>query len=79
MRRVLGQQLALNVARMGFIHLQSNRLTQRVNLHLALGGSFEVLEEEQEAILSEEEQATSTVSNTGAGGVAASAQKREGK
>ena len=58
MRRVLGQQLALNVARMGFIHLQRSRLTQRVNLHLALGGSFEVIEEEQEAITIEEEQAT---------------------
>jgi len=55
MRRVLGQQLALNVARMGFIHLQSSRLTQRVNLHLALGGSFEVIEEQQEAIPSEEQ------------------------
>ena len=46
MRRVLGQQLTLNVARTGFIHVQSSRLTQRVNLHLALGGNFEVVEEE---------------------------------
>jgi len=46
MRRVLGQQLALNVARMGSIHVQSSRLTQRVNLYLALGGNFEVIEEE---------------------------------
>jgi len=55
MRRVLGQQLALNVARMGFIHLQSSRLTQRVNLHLALGGSFEVIEEESETLAGEED------------------------
>ena len=56
MRRVLGQQLALNVARMGFIHLQSSRLTQRINLHLALGGSFEVIEEASEEVTNEEEE-----------------------
>jgi len=55
MRRVLGQQLALNLAHMEFIRLQRNRLTQRVNLHLALGGSFEFVEEELEPDSSEED------------------------
>ena len=41
-RRVISQQLALNLARMEFIRLQSNRLKQRVNPHLALWGSFEL-------------------------------------
>lgn len=46
MRRVLGQQLALNGAKMSLIRVQSERLIQRVNLHLALGGSFEVVQED---------------------------------
>jgi outer membrane protein, multidrug efflux system len=48
MRRVLGQQLALNGARMALIRVQSEQLIQRVNLHLALGGSFEVVPEAPE-------------------------------
>ena len=36
------QQLALQSARMNLLRQQAERLVQRVNLHLALGGSFEV-------------------------------------
>jgi NodT family efflux transporter outer membrane factor (OMF) lipoprotein len=41
LRRVQEQQLALYSARVALIRVQSDRLVQRVNLHLALGGSFE--------------------------------------
>jgi outer membrane protein TolC len=41
LRRVQEQQLALYSARVALINVQSQRLVQRVNLHLALGGSFE--------------------------------------
>jgi outer membrane protein TolC len=40
--RVVGQrQLGLYGARTSRLHVQSEQLAQRVNLHLALGGSFE--------------------------------------
>ena len=35
------QQIALYAARVALLRMQSERLIQRVNLHLALGGSFE--------------------------------------
>jgi outer membrane protein TolC len=40
-RGVQQQQLALYSSRLSLIGVQSERLVQRVNLHLALGGSFE--------------------------------------
>jgi NodT family efflux transporter outer membrane factor (OMF) lipoprotein len=41
LRGVLQQQLALYAARVALLRVQSERLVQRVNLHLALGGGFE--------------------------------------
>jgi NodT family efflux transporter outer membrane factor (OMF) lipoprotein len=41
LRGVQQQQLALYSSRVSLIGVQSERLIQRVNLHLALGGSFE--------------------------------------
>ncbi|HET9762717.1 MAG TPA: efflux transporter outer membrane subunit, partial [Casimicrobiaceae bacterium] len=41
LRGVQQQQLALYSSRVSLISVQSERLIQRVNLHLALGGSFE--------------------------------------
>jgi outer membrane protein, multidrug efflux system len=41
LRSVQQQQLGVYVARMALLNVQSEQLTQRVNLHLALGGSFE--------------------------------------
>jgi outer membrane protein TolC len=35
------QQLALAAARTALLRVQGERLVQRVNLHLALGGGFE--------------------------------------
>jgi NodT family efflux transporter outer membrane factor (OMF) lipoprotein len=40
-RGVQQQMLALHAARTTFVHVQAERLIQRVNLHLALGGGFE--------------------------------------
>jgi hypothetical protein len=40
-RAVLGRQLAVNAAAVTLLRVQSEQLAQRVNLHLALGGSFE--------------------------------------
>ncbi len=40
MRAVLQQQLALHSASVTLLRVQSEQLTQRVNLHLVLGGSF---------------------------------------
>jgi outer membrane protein, multidrug efflux system len=40
LRTVEQQQLALYAARVALLHVRSERLVQRVNLHLALGGSF---------------------------------------
>jgi len=40
-RAVQQQSLALNAARTTLLRVQSERLVQRVNLHLAVGGSFE--------------------------------------
>jgi multidrug efflux system outer membrane protein len=40
-RGVQQQMLALNAARVSLVHVQAERLIQRVNLHLALGGGFE--------------------------------------
>jgi outer membrane protein TolC len=41
LRGVQQQQLALYSARVALLRMESERLVQRVNLHLALGGSFE--------------------------------------
>jgi NodT family efflux transporter outer membrane factor (OMF) lipoprotein len=41
LRGVEQQQLALYSAQLALLRVQSERLVQRVNLHLALGGSFE--------------------------------------
>jgi outer membrane protein, multidrug efflux system len=41
LRAVSQRQLALYSARTSRLHVQSEQLAQRVNLHLALGGSFE--------------------------------------
>jgi len=40
LRGVMQQQLALYAAQMALLRRQSERLVQRVNLHLALGGGF---------------------------------------
>jgi NodT family efflux transporter outer membrane factor (OMF) lipoprotein len=40
LRTVLQQNVALYGARTALLHVQTERLVQRVNLHLALGGSF---------------------------------------
>jgi NodT family efflux transporter outer membrane factor (OMF) lipoprotein len=41
LRSVQQQQLNLFAARLSLLHVQSDQLNQRVNLHLTLGGSFE--------------------------------------
>jgi len=41
LRSVQQQQLSLFAARLSLLRVQSEQLSQRVNLHLALGGSFE--------------------------------------
>lgn len=41
LRSVTQQQTQLNSARMALLRVQAERLVQRVNLHLALGGSFD--------------------------------------
>jgi NodT family efflux transporter outer membrane factor (OMF) lipoprotein len=41
LRAVQQQQLSVYSARLGLLRLQSEELAQRVNLHLALGGSFQ--------------------------------------
>jgi NodT family efflux transporter outer membrane factor (OMF) lipoprotein len=43
LRAVLQQNVALYGTRTALLRMQSERLVQRVNLHLALGGSFEAL------------------------------------
>src|SRR5262249_1667467 len=40
LRGVQQQMLALHGARTSLVHVQAERLIQRVNLHLALGGGF---------------------------------------
>jgi outer membrane protein TolC len=40
LRAVQQQQLSVHAARLTLLRVQSEQLTQRVNLHLALGGSF---------------------------------------
>jgi len=42
LRGVQQQMLALHAAQTSYLHVQAERLIQRVNLHLALGGGFEV-------------------------------------
>jgi NodT family efflux transporter outer membrane factor (OMF) lipoprotein len=42
LRAVQQQQIALQSAQLAALRVQSEQLTQRANLHLALGGSFEV-------------------------------------
>jgi NodT family efflux transporter outer membrane factor (OMF) lipoprotein len=42
LRSVQQQQIALYSARVAVLRMQSERLVQRVNLHLALGGTFDV-------------------------------------
>jgi multidrug efflux system outer membrane protein len=41
LRFVEQRQLAVNATRSALIHMQAEQRVQRVNLHLALGGSFE--------------------------------------
>ena len=41
MRAVQQQALALSATRTALLRVQAERLVQRVNLHLALGGGFE--------------------------------------
>ena len=41
LRAVQQQQLSVHTARLALLRVQSEQLMQRVNLHLALGGSFE--------------------------------------
>jgi len=41
LRAVQQQSLALSAARTALLHVQAERLVQRINLHLALGGGFE--------------------------------------
>jgi NodT family efflux transporter outer membrane factor (OMF) lipoprotein len=41
LRAVQQQQINLHGARLAWLHVRSEQLAQRVNLHLALGGSFE--------------------------------------
>src|SRR5204862_1683956 len=41
LRAVQQQSLALSAARTALLRVQAERLVQRVNLHLALGGSFQ--------------------------------------
>jgi multidrug efflux system outer membrane protein len=41
LRAVAQQSLALHAARTALLRVQAERLVQRVNLHLALGGSFQ--------------------------------------
>ena len=40
LRAVAQQSLALHAARTALLRVQAERLVQRVNLHLALGGGF---------------------------------------
>jgi NodT family efflux transporter outer membrane factor (OMF) lipoprotein len=47
LRAVQQQSLALHAARTALLRVQAERLVQRVNLHLALGGSFEAGIEEK--------------------------------
>jgi len=49
LRAVQQQTLALSAARTALLRVQSERLVQRVNLYLALGGSFEELPAEPPA------------------------------
>lgn len=46
LRSVQQQQLSLHAARLTLLRVQSEELSQRVNLHLALGGSFAAPREE---------------------------------
>jgi outer membrane protein TolC len=50
LRAVQQQQLSLHSARLALLRVRSEQLAQRVNLHLALGGSFQAppAEEEQD-------------------------------
>jgi outer membrane protein TolC len=41
LRAVQQQQVTVNSARLALLRVQSEQLAQRINLHLALGGSFE--------------------------------------
>jgi NodT family efflux transporter outer membrane factor (OMF) lipoprotein len=50
LRSVQQQQLSLHLARQALLRMQSEQLTQRVNLHLALGGSFETPQPEQASV-----------------------------
>ena len=43
LRAVQQQQLSLQSARQALLRVQSEALSQRTNLHIALGGSFEQL------------------------------------
>jgi outer membrane protein TolC len=49
LRSVLDRQLALYGARVALLRVQSEQLIQRVNLHLALGGSFQIAADSTQA------------------------------
>jgi NodT family efflux transporter outer membrane factor (OMF) lipoprotein len=49
LRSVQQQQLNVYVARLALLRVQSEQLAQRVNLHLALGGSFQTRQEQTAA------------------------------
>ena len=46
LRAVQQQQLGVYAARLALLRVESEQLSQRVNLHLALGGSFQALPEQ---------------------------------
>jgi outer membrane protein TolC len=49
MRAVEQQRLSVSSARIALLNVQSDRLAARVNLHLALGGSFDLPERQSKA------------------------------
>lgn len=49
-REEVQQQLNVYVARLALLRVQSEQLAQRVNLHLALGGSFQTRPEQTAAV-----------------------------
>lgn len=51
LRAVQQQQLSVNSARLALLRVESEQLAQRVNLHLALGGSFETPASSQEQVV----------------------------
>lgn len=60
LRTVQQQQISLHTARLALLRVQSEQLAQRVNLHLALGGSFEQAPRELNASASSSRPSTTT-------------------